>query len=192
LRSGSFFEFGIGPADGISYDRLEGNFVALQKQGWTGVFLDGQPARGGCPIRQEFITALNINQLFVRHAIPPDLDLMSIDVDGQEFWIWMALRYRPKVMVVEINGGLGIEPSVTIGFDIHHRWDGTLYHGASLRAIDKLARCKDYSLVWSNGINAIAIRDDLISNLSDFVLEDLFRPYPPHLPDPKNRPWVEI
>ena len=77
-------------------------------------------------MRKDFITALNINFLYYKHSIPENLDFMSIDVDGQEFWIWMAMQYRPKVMVIEINGGLGIDTSVTIQFDVNHKWDNTV------------------------------------------------------------------
>ena len=192
IERGTYFEFGIGPADGTPYDMgLEGNFVALKKRGWTGVFLDGNEYPG-LEVRREFVTALNINQLYRKHALPDDLDFMSIDVDGQEFWIWMALIPRPKVVVIEYNGGLGPDRSVTMQFDVASAWDGTVYHGASLRALDKLAAAKNYVLAYSNGVNAIFIRDDLVSNRDDFSFGDIFVAYPPHAPDEKNRPWVSI
>ena len=60
------------------------------------------------------------------------------------------------------------------------------------RALDKVAKDKGYTLVWSNGVNAVFIRDDRVSNKSDFAFERLFVPFTPHAPDPKNRPWVTI
>lgn len=86
----------------------------------------------------------------------------------------------------------GIDTSVTIQFDVNYKWDNTVYHGASIMAMNKLALAKGYILVWCNGVNAIFIRDDLISNKTDFILEEIFRPFPPHQPDPHNRPWVTI
>ena len=194
LTTGTFFEFGIGPTDGVSFDKpLEGNFVLLRNKGWAGVFLDGAPhLPSNVGVRREFITALNINLLYRKHGLPEDLDFMSIDVDGQEFWIWMALQPRPKVMIIEYNGGLPRESSVTTQFDVHHNWDGSIYQGASLLALDKLAKCKSYQLVWANGVNCIFIRDDLVSNPDCFSLEDIWRPFTPHFPDPKNRAWVEV
>lgn len=193
INTGTFFEFGIGPAwNHPIEDGLEGNFVHLREQGWKGIFLDGAQYPPKYDVRQEFITPLNINTIYRKYGLPDDLDFMSIDVDGQELWIWLSLQARPKVVILEYNGGIGADPSISIQFDVTHRWDGTVYHGASLRALDKVAKDKGYTLVWSNGVNAVFIRDDRVSNKSDFAFERLFVPFTPHAPDPKNRPWVTI
>ena len=194
ISQGSFFEFGIGPPWDSTFEKsgLEGNFVLLRKKGWSGVFLDGETYSPEARVRREFVSALNINAIYRKHGLPDDLDFMSIDVDGQEFWIWMALDYRPKVVISEFNGAFATDVSVTIQFDINHRWDGTVYHGASLAALDKLAVAKGYQLVWSNGVNAAFVRTDLVSNKSDFKLEAIYRSYPPHPPDTRRRPWITI
>lgn len=193
IDKGTFFEFGIGPAWQKTHDDgLEGNFVLLRERGWNGVFLDGGTHPPEFEVRHEFITALNINLLYKKHNLPEHLDFMSIDVDGQEFWIWMALQYRPKVLITEYNGGLGKEASLTIQFDVNHIWDGTCYHGASLLALDKLARAKSNTLVYANGVNAFFIRDDLVSNKSDFSFDRLFVDCAPHAEDKLERAWVAI
>lgn len=127
---------------------MEGNFVLLREKGWSGVLLDGTQYPPEHGVRQDFITPLNINFVYKKHALPDDLDFMSKDVDGQEFWIWMALQARPKVVIVKYNGARGGEVSETIQYDVTHVWDGTTYQGASLRAPDKLAKDKRYTLVW--------------------------------------------
>ena len=159
IEKGSYFEFGIGPKDSVPSERFEGNFVALHSKGWKGVFLDGNDYSGECKmeadrlgVRREFIDAFNINYLFRKHAIPENLDFMSIDVDGQDFWIWMALEYRPKLVCCEYNGGLDREESRVIQFKLDHRWDNTIYQGCSLKALDKLAKSKSYTLVYANGV----------------------------------------
>lgn len=193
VTTGTFFEFGIGPPKPAREGQdLEGCFLSLRNKGWAGVFLDGSDYPAHFGVRKEFVTPLNINHLYHKHGLTSDLDFMSIDVDGQDFWIWMALQPRPKVMVIEINGGLSLEQSITVQFDVNHVWDGTMYHGASLRALDRLGKAKGYTLVWSNGVNAIFVRDDLVSNREDFSIERLYRPNTPHPPDPKDRPWVEV
>jgi hypothetical protein len=194
IERGTFFEFGIGPPYKSTFEQkgLEGNFVLLRKKGWSGVFLDGNTHPAEADVRREFITALNINYLYRKHGLPGDLDFMSIDVDGQEFWIWMALICRPKVVVIEFNGSIEKDLSITIQFDVNHVWDGTVYHGASLRALEKLGKAKEYTLIWSNGVNAIFVRDDLVSNKSDFTLDAIYKSLPPHHPDLQNRPWVTI
>lgn len=193
LLSGTFFEFGIGPTVHCQFEAgMEGNFVLLEKLGWKGVFLDGNVYPAKFNVRQAFITPLNINTLYRKHALPEDLDFMSVDVDGQEFWIWMALQYRPKVMVVEYNGGLARNLSCTVQFDVNHVWDGTIYHGASLLALSKLAVAKAYTLVYANGVNGMFIRDDLVSNRNDFDFEHLYVDFAPNAPDPQQRMWVEV
>ena len=153
IETGTFFEFGIGPAWQHTIDEgLEGNFVLLRKKGWTGTFIDGESYPAEVDVKQHVVTALNINNLFDVYNIPKDVDFMSIDVDGQEFWIWMALMYKPKVVVVEYNGSLPKDSAITIQFDVTYRWDITQYHGASLLALDKLAKCKGYTLVYANGV----------------------------------------
>ena len=193
IVKGTFFEFGIGPVWQRPIEEgLEGNFVLLRERGWTGVFLDGSEYPHQYGVRREIITPLNINTLYRKHALPDDLDFMSIDVDGQEFWIWMALQYRPKVVILEYNGGLGPEASVTIQFDVEYVWDGTRYHGSSLRALDKLARSKFYTLVYANGVNAMFIRDDLVSNREDFLFDHIFHDCASHSEDTKLRAFVKV
>lgn len=193
ITSGTFFEFGIGPAWNTPPDSgLEGNFVLLRQQGWSGVFLDGNdhPARLG--VSREFITPLNINHLYKKYNLPDDLDFMSIDIDGQELWVWLSLIPRPKVMIIEYNGTIPADKSLTIPFDVNNVWDKTRYHGASLLALDKIAKAKFYTLVFANGVNAFFVRDDLVSNKNDFRYEDLFVPFAGHAEDLHNRPWVHI
>jgi hypothetical protein len=192
IEQGTFFEFGIGPKFGDPPQLLEGNFVALRAKGWRGVFLDGNDYPHDCGVRREFVSALNINHLYRKHGLPNDLDFMSIDVDGQDFWIWMNLQYRPKVMVVEYNGGLEQGESKVIQFAVDHRWDFTIYQGCSLEALNKLAISKSYTLVFANGVNGIFIRDDLVSNPDDFPFDSLWRGYMKLAPDPRNQPWVTI
>lgn len=194
IDRGTFFEFGIGPPWGSTFEEkgLEGNFVHLRNRGWQGVFVDGcqLPARAG--VFQDFITPMNINRIWEKYNIPENLDFLSIDVDGQEFWIWLALARRPKVVVVEYNGSLAANQSITIQFDASYVWDETVYHGASLRALEKLAKSKNYTLVWANGVNAVFVQDELLKNKDDFVFDDIFRSWPAKAPDILNRAWVAI
>lgn len=194
ISRGTFFEFGIGPPWQFTFEEkgLEGNFVQLRESGWDGIFMDGREYSQVAGVIQEFVTALNINTLWQIYRIPADLDFLSIDVDGQELWIWMNLYQRPKVVIVEYNGSIGIDKSLSIQFDVNHVWDGSLYHGASLRAFEKVGNSKQYTLVWANGVNAMFVRNDLILNQEDFIFAEIHRSYPPHAPDLKNQVWVQI
>jgi hypothetical protein len=189
-----FVEFGIGPRRGDPQyiHGLEGNCVLLREQGWNGIFIDGGEHPAHLGVHREFITALNVNSLFRKYGVPDDVDLVSIDVDGQDFWIWLALEYRPRLLLIEYNSGFQLSDSVTVPFDQSFRWDGTKYHGASLAALVKLGTDKGYKLVHTNGANAFFVRTDLLSNTTEFIDERLFIFVDRHRPDGLQRPWVKI
>ena len=121
-------------------------------------------------IYSQWITAENINQV-VSHGLMDsniqgnEADLLSLDIDGMDFWIWNALTaIAPRVVVVEYQDIWG-EESVTVPykpdfnrFDIHPD-----YFGASLPAFVKLAGTKGYRLVGCNkyGYNAFFVRNDI-------------------------------
>src|SRR4051794_34906020 len=105
-----FVEFGVG-------NGLENNTTALLLQGWSGVWIEASE-RSNKEIRKnlkpliddqklsvlaQFITRDNIVGLFEDCGMPTDLDLVSIDIDGNDYWVWEALlsRYTPRVVVIE-------------------------------------------------------------------------------------------
>src|SRR4051794_32999027 len=115
----TFIEFGVG-------NGLENNTTALLLQGWSGVWIEAS-RRSNRAIQQNlkplldeqklmllprFVTKENIVDLLDGCGVPLDLDLVSIDIDGNDYWVWEALlsRYSPRVVVIEYNALLG--PSV--------------------------------------------------------------------------------
>jgi hypothetical protein len=189
-----FVEFGVGPPWRTSIEAagLEANCRLLREQGWDGLFMDANDYPPQYGVEKEFITALNINELMAKYRVPADLDIMSIDVDGQDFWIWMNLQLRPKIVVIEQNPTLERERSIVIPFDTRYRWDGTTWFGASLKALDKLGASKGYVLVYTTSANAIFVRGDLIANPEDFVFDELYAKHEMHVRDWLNRPWVTV
>jgi len=194
-KSRFFVEFGIGPnwLDKTYEHGIEGNCVLLKERGWTGLFMDGGNHPEQYDIRREFITPLNINGLLRKYGTPESVDLVSIDVDGQDFWIWMALDYRPTVIVCEYNPNFfALHQSLTVVFDQNFRWDGTKYYGASLGALVKLGQDKGYKLVYSNGVNAFFVRLDMLANSDDFDDAGLAVFHDQHMHDHFRRGWVSI
>jgi len=192
-----FVEFGVGPATGCTYEQsgLECNARLLIENGWHGLLMDGNSYPPEAGVKREMITALNINRLLHKYRVPHEIDLMSIDIDGQDFWIWSNLTYNPRVIIVEYNPHLWPNESKVVPFDIEYQWDGTQWYGASLRALHRLGLSKGYTLVYANGVNAFFIRDDLIGNAEDFQFESVYGlrgrlSY--HRDDPLNRGWVTI
>jgi FkbM family methyltransferase len=163
----SFVEFGVGAGS-------EGNCVFLADWcGWRGLFMESQPeafARlgrkyGMNPDVQTFQTIVapgTIDALLHRAGIPYDLDVLSIDVDGADYWIWSALtRAAPRVVVIEYNAALGGERRLA-QHPARQTWDGTVAFGASIAALASLGRARGYSLTHTDltGTNAFFVRDD--------------------------------
>lgn len=136
-------EFGAKDGETIS------NTAWLRRdQGWSSLLMEGDPAWAGQGVQTEFVTAENVNALFSKHHVPSEFDLLSIDVDGNDYWIWRAIdAFEARVVVVEYNIFFGLHVAKTIEYRPDHVWDGTTYHGASLAALDKLGRAKGYCLV---------------------------------------------
>lgn len=154
-----YVEFGCG-------DGVQCNTAALRRRGWRGLLMDGVAAPGAPDVRMHaaWITAENIESLFDAHDVPQEPDLMSIDLDGNDWWVWRAVERRPRVVVAEYNANLGPALALTIPYDPQHGWDGTDFYGASLPALVKLGRRKGYTLVHctQSGVNAFFVRDDLL------------------------------
>ena len=164
-----FVEFGVETG-------VECNTVKLLVEGWSGVWLDGSPANVAqiqkhfeCFVRdgrlraiQSFITAENINSLIAQGGVTGDIDLLSIDIDRNDYWVWQAIEIvKPRVVVIEYNATLRPPMSAVVPYERMQTWNGSNYFGASLEALVRLGRKKGYRLVGCsfNGANAFFVHD---------------------------------
>lgn len=172
--------------------------------GWTGLLLEGSDRADGALVKREHVDAGNIEGLFDRYAVPAEFDLLSIDIDGNDYWVWNAINaYSPRVVIVEYNVFFRPDMAKTIAYDAGHEWDKEkygLYHGASLAAFEKLARKKGYALVYTESYcpNAIFVRRDLIEADADVPTLNEFNrwdwpkaDYREPTPAPGGR-WVDV
>ena len=190
----TFVEFGAW--DGQHYS----NTAHLRlDHGWTGLLMEGDVERRSGLVHQEFVTAENINELFAKYEVPESFDLLSIDIDGNEYWVWKALRdHHPRVVVIEYNVFFGVAVSKTMPYDPGHVWDRSYYHGASLAALRKLGREKGYSLLHTDSYspNAFFVQDsELPGSPMDLPIErvaawDWEVEAEPPIPD--DRRWLPI
>jgi len=183
-----FIEFGVG-------DGLENNTVALLLAGWRGLWIEADSAlqerirrgfaapleAGQLTLAGEFVTAENIEELLAGGGVPEEPDLISIDIDGNDYWVWKAMdRFRPRVVVIEYNASLGRTAQVVSPYDPRGCWDGTTGFGASLSALEALGREKGYALVGCSvaGVNALFVRSDLVGShfLEPFTSETHYEP----------------
>ena len=116
------------------------------------------------PATITIVTPENVEQLFAQGEVPPEPDVLSIDVDGEDYWIWDSIEaYRPRVVVIEYNSALDPRRRLVQPNEPEWRWDGSDYFGASLGALQTLGEHKGYRLVHTDlcGLNAFFVREDL-------------------------------
>ena len=118
-----------------------------------------------------FVTKKNINQILKKNC-GKEIDLLSVDVDGNDFWIWKAINcVKPRLVIIEYNSFFGSNISATIKYNSKFIWNhrnNKSYYGASLKALEKLGKQKKYILVGvdKNGVNAFFVRNDLAKNIN--------------------------
>ena len=133
-----------------------------------------------------FVTAENFNKVLLEYDIRGEVDLLSIDIDSNDYWVWRSVAaINPRVVVVEYNAALGLR-SMTIKYDpnldhreTHHK--NPLYFGASLPALAKLGKSKGYILVACDlhGHDAFFIRGDVAKEkFVELSAEEAFYPNP--------------
>jgi hypothetical protein len=154
--------------------------------GWRSIMFDLEPRSE--LVRRAQITAENINDVFMDHEVPEDVDIVSIDVDGNDLWIWKALQYRPSLVIIEYNPRFKPWRKRTIPYDPNRgAWDRTEYYGASAGALVALGREKGYALVASTNGNLIFSPEGLLPAMSVHQVKQ--RKKKEKL-DLKNRKWV--
>ena len=124
----------------------------------------------------EHISKDNINQLLEKNGMTSDIGLLSIDIDGNDYYVWQSIDIiKPVIVVVEFNAVLGDIHSITVPYNpdffrtkAHY---SNLYFGASLTALITLGKEKGYTFVGTNtnGVNAFFIRDDFAPKITSLL-----------------------
>lgn len=165
--TGRFVELGSGSSGGNA-----AMFAA--EFGWTGLMVEGDPGKAAMAGRRfpnvqavcSWITPESVNDLLQQHGCVGEVDLLSVDVDGNDYWVWQALTAcTGRVVVLEYNSMFGADRAVTIPYDpkFNRRDHRFCYFGASLAALTKLSDSKGYRLVAvePTGVNAFFLRNDV-------------------------------
>lgn len=171
-----FVEFGV-----EDYAEANTRFLLVNND-WAGLILDGGEANIGAIRRadfywrhnlkavQAFITRENINDLLRENGLTGEIGLLSVDIDGVDYWVWEAIdAVNPAIVVAEYNSRFGPERAVTVPYDPafvrHQAHHSGAYYGASLAALVTLGKRKGYAFVGSNtaGNNAFFVRRDLLA-----------------------------
>jgi len=169
-----FVEFGV-------QDGLESNCHFLLFNGWRGLWLDGSEENIRKlkeyfpePISTKqltainaFITVENINNL-IEGVFSGEIDLLSIDIDGNDYWIWQAIKcIQPRVVVIEYNAKFPPPCEWVMEYEPNHIWDGSDKYGASLKSLELLGDKLGYRLVGTSicGVNAFFVKKELAKDL---------------------------
>lgn len=143
----------------------ECNTRFLRQCGWHGLMMDRDHEKKAINLRKECVTPENICELLEKYAVPNKFDLLSVDIDFNDFYVLHRLlkKYHPRVIVVEYNAThLPNEDKVVI-YNAQG-WDGTNYFGASIRAFHNLGVKYGYTLVYAEkmGVNLFFVCDKVI------------------------------
>lgn len=182
----SFIEFGVG-----YYFESNTRFL-LMNDNWRGLVIEGVPRyvnyiqhdedfcrRYNLTALCTFITRETINTIFENAGFVGDIGLLSIDVDGNDYWLWETVEaVRPRVVICEYNSVFGADFAISVPYDpsfIRRKAHfSDLYFGASLAGLCHLAEKKGYDFVGSNsaGVNAFFVRKDISKGLRKFTAKE--------------------
>ena len=188
IKNETFIEFGV-----ENYEEANTKFLLLNKN-WTGLIIDScidnislikkseiywkYSLEAVC----EFISTKNINKIIERSKLAKEVGILSIDLDGNDYWIWKKINViNPSIVIIEYNARFGKEKSCTIPYDENFlrqkKHYSMIYYGASIKALVKLGKEKGYELVCCNkaGNNAFFVKKELLNNkIEPGNIEDLF------------------
>ncbi|MGB6294647.1 MAG: hypothetical protein WBF90_00510 [Rivularia sp. (in: cyanobacteria)] len=188
LTNKIFVEFGIG-------NGLENNTLSLLFEDWKGLWIDASfedvkkirkhfaqiIANEQLKVVQSFITKDNINKLISTQIQSNEIDLLSVDIDGNDYHILNAITcVRPRVIAIEYNAKFRPPILFCMDYDETHTWEKDDYFGVSLKFLEINLAKKGYCLVGCNlsGVNAFFVREDLVSDkfLAPFTAENHYEP----------------
>lgn len=176
IKNKTFIEFGV-----ENFFESNCRFL-LMKDNWSGFVIDGSIKaiqtlkksyfywKYHINALADFVTKENINELLSKSGFDEDLGILSVDIDGNDYFVLQAIHvFKPRILICEYNAVFGATRKISIpyetNFDRTNKHHSNLYFGASLPAITYLANTKGYSLVGTNsaGVNAFYIRNDLLN-----------------------------
>lgn len=193
-----FVEFGV-----ENYTEANTRFL-LKHRNWKGVVIDGS-AQNVQYIRNdsiywrhdltaicEVVTRENINEILLDNGLSGDIGILSIDIDGNDYWVWEVINMvNPQIVICEYNAVLGDVHALTIPYEpMFHRTaahHSNLYFGCSINGLCNLALQKGYTLVGTNqtGCNAFFVRNDILLKMKGSI-DDRY-PKPSRMRESRDR-----
>lgn len=173
----------FGAWDGINYSNTHN---LINNWGWYGVLIEANKSRFNqlritynknknvCCINKfvGFSGRNKLDKILQKTNLPKDFDLLSIDIDGNDYYVWESMKFfRPKLVIIEFN------PTIPHDVDFRQSKDFNVLQGSSLLSLIKLAKKRDYSLIATTDANAFFVDNKYyqkfrIKNNSPEILHD--------------------
>jgi len=182
-----FIEFGV-----ENYTESNTRFL-LVNDNWRGLIIDGGKDnisqckasdiywRHDLTAIDAFIDSGNVNKIFSESGFLGEIGILSIDIDGNDYWVWESISVvNPIIVVCEYNSVFGSKKAVTVpydpAFERTHAHYSNLYYGCSLKALEILAQRKGYALIGSTsaGNNAFFVRLDRLNSLNSLSTDEAY------------------
>lgn len=183
-----FIEFGV-----EDYYECNTRFL-LSNNKWSGLVIEGDeeyvkkiksdPIYWSSDLKavNHFITTDNINEIIERNGFAGDIGILSIDIDGNDFWIFKAINVvKPDLIITEYNSHFGSKYPLSVPYDKSFvrskKHYSNIYYGASICAFNELAKEKGYSLIASNNVgnNLFFLRNDILGDIKPLSVEEAFQ-----------------
>ena len=173
VKNKTFIEFGV-----ESYQEANTRFL-IENDNWSGLIIDGSEEymngvkystlgwKRDIKAVAKFIDKDNINDIFKDAGMTGEIGILSVDIDGNDYWVFKAIDcVNPQILIMEYNSLFGANDNVTVPYDKNfvrgNAHYSNLYYGASIGALTKIANERGYDLVGSNsfGNNIFFVRHD--------------------------------
>ena len=152
----TYVEFGVENGDECNTRYIR------EHHNWFGLSMDGSFSNKKRGLYKEFITRENIINLFIKYKIQKIFDLLSVDIDYNDFYVLNEIlsKYKPNVIIIEINGQLPHDKDAIVIYDPEYMWDGTNYYNASFLSYKKMLKKYGYDIIYmeKKGVNVFAVK----------------------------------
>jgi len=152
----------LGAGDGF---HLSNSRYFIEK-GWNGILIDAEN-RGNQEVKQHKISRENINPLLKTYKCPKVFDFLSIDLDGNDYWIIEEIlkEFSPKLIIAEFNASFESDCSISVKYDSEFVWQGDNYFGFTLEAGRKLAESNGYTLIFQHAdMNIFLLKNEYVKD----------------------------
>jgi hypothetical protein len=177
IKNKTFVEFGV-----ENYRESNTRFLLINDN-WSGLVIEGNPKMVkeikcdpistfyDLQVENSFIDAGNINAIIEKANFRRDLGILSVDIDGVDYWVLKNIvTVEPRILIVEYNSLFGFQDAFTVPYDpqfVRGQLFPFNFYGSSLKSIYDLAVSMNYSFIGCNsaGNNAYFVKNDIVGEL---------------------------